>query len=270
MAVIAPPASDPAVSGYEALAPYYDAFTSAYDYETWLGAIEQLAREHGLRGTRVLDVACGTGKSFEPLLARGYEVTACDISPAMVAAAAEKFAARGVELFVADMRELPPLGRFDLITCLDDAVNYLLGEAELAAALRRMAGCLAEDGLLVFDCNSRCAYESAFSGQFVRDEGDLFFAWRGEGTSDDGLARATIDIFAREAGSWVREMSHHVQCHHSIERVARLLERSGLELVDCRGQMPGCRLEADADEQRHPKILYVARPRAERRKGVPE
>ena len=39
-------------------------------------------------GERVLDVACGTGKSFMPFLARGWDVTACDLSPAMLARAA--------------------------------------------------------------------------------------------------------------------------------------------------------------------------------------
>lgn len=257
------------MASYGSLAPYYDAFTSTYDYDGWISAVEALAHEHGLRGRRVLDVACGTGKSFEPLLRRGYQVTGCDISPEMVAAAAEKFAARGAELFVEDMRDLPPLGRFDLITCLDDSLNYLLDASELRAALTGMAGCLDDHGLLVFDCNSQCTYASAFSGHFVREEGDIFFAWRGQGTDDDGLAQATIDIFARGAGSWSREMSRHTQRHHSVETVEECIEAAGLELVAKHGQLSGARLEDDPDESRHPKILYVARlARAGERKGV--
>src|SRR4051812_5469915 len=119
---------DQALSAYDALAPHYDAFTAGYDYERWLDALEELAREHGLRGRRLLDVACGTGKSFLPMLERCYDVVACDLSPGMVARAREK-ASGDVELFVADMRELPRVGSFDLITCLDDAVNYLTSPA---------------------------------------------------------------------------------------------------------------------------------------------
>lgn len=271
MAVISPPASDPAVSSYGSLAPYYDAFTSTYDYETWIGAVETLALRHGLRGRRVLDVACGTGKSFEPLLRRGYAVTACDISPEMVAAAAGKFASRGAELFVADMRDLPPLGTFDLITCLDDSLNYLLDGDELRAALSGMAACLADDGVLVFDCNSELVYASAFSAQFVRDEDDVFFTWRGEGVGEDGLAHATIDIFARDADSWTREMSRHTQRHHPIAVVEDALAAAGLELLAIHGQQSGARLQDDADEARDPKILYVARrSRAEHGRGCGE
>src|ERR1700760_4480240 len=117
-------------SAYDALAPYYDEFTAHHDYEGWTATLESLARAAGLSGRRLLDVACGTGKSFLPFLARGYTVTACDISPAMVERAAAKAGGR-VELHVADMRELPRLGAFDLVTVLDDALNYLLDAAEL-------------------------------------------------------------------------------------------------------------------------------------------
>ncbi|PLS30344.1 ubiquinone biosynthesis methyltransferase UbiE [Bifidobacterium margollesii] len=52
-------------------------------------ALEGLCAEDraGLAGTRVLDVACGTGVSSRALAARGAEVTGCDISEGMLAVA---------------------------------------------------------------------------------------------------------------------------------------------------------------------------------------
>src|SRR3954466_9469538 len=117
---------DPAIA-YDALAPFYDRFTADYEHEPVLEQIEALAVERGLDGRRVLDVACGTGKSFLPLMLRGYDVTACDVSPEMVQRARQKLAPRDRgRVVVADMRALPWEGEFDLVTCLDDAVNYLL------------------------------------------------------------------------------------------------------------------------------------------------
>src|SRR5215216_7107442 len=94
---------------YDVLAPAYDVLTAGHAHDAWLRAIERLALAHGLRGRRLLDVACGTGKSFEPLLRRGYEVTACDGSPAMVAHARARAGATA-RVEVADMRALPVFG----------------------------------------------------------------------------------------------------------------------------------------------------------------
>src|SRR4051812_48148758 len=87
---------------YDALAPAYDLLTGGYAYDRWLAALESLAVAHGLAGRRVLDVACGTGKSFLPLLERGYAVTACDVSAGMLALAGAKAAGRA-DLRLADM-----------------------------------------------------------------------------------------------------------------------------------------------------------------------
>jgi ubiquinone/menaquinone biosynthesis C-methylase UbiE len=75
---------------YEAMASIYDLFTAHYDDELWIGELVSALERNGLRGERLLDVACGTGKSFLPMLDRGWEVTACDISPAMLARARAK------------------------------------------------------------------------------------------------------------------------------------------------------------------------------------
>src|SRR5256885_6693798 len=126
---------DPAVAAYELLAPFYDLYTHDYGHDGWLANIEAIAIDHGLAGHRLLDVGCGTGKSFLPMLARGYEVTACDISPGMVERASE---AGDAEVFVADARELPEVGPFDLAIALDDALNYLLSDEELAMGVDGM------------------------------------------------------------------------------------------------------------------------------------
>src|SRR5437763_13710839 len=105
--------ADPARAAYEVLVLFYGLCSESYDYERWLSKLEALALEHGLSGDRVLDVGCGTGKSFAPMLARGYDVVGCDISPSMVERARERFGDRA-DVFVADMRELPAIGGFDL------------------------------------------------------------------------------------------------------------------------------------------------------------
>ena len=255
-------ASGPAtLEAYEPLAPLYDRFTAAYDHERWLGAVERLAREHGLAGRRLLDVGCGSGKSFLPMLRRGYDVTACDISPAMVDEARRKAGGRA-RVVVADMRALPAeLGRFDLITCLDDAVNYLLDEDDLEDALRSIRSRLRPAGVLVFDANTLHTYRSIFSTVFALEDDGAFFCWRGEAAPKcppGSICSATIEAFASARGPlWSRASSRHVQRHHPRAAVEAALRRAGLRCLAVKGQSPGVHISDEPDEEVHTKLVYV-------------
>jgi SAM-dependent methyltransferase len=252
---------DPAEAAYDALAPAYDVLTADYDYEAWLTAIERVAMAHGLAGRRVLDVACGTGKSFVPLLERGYDVTACDISEAMLRVARGKVGPRA-SLRRLDMRALPALGRFDLVTCLDDALNYLPDEAAVTQALAGMRANLAPRGLLVFDVNALRAYRGAFAGDWVVDGDGCLVAWRGRTAPDlapGGSAELVVDAFVRSAvsGEWSRHRAVHRQYHHPADRLERALAGAGLALRARLGQLPGALLAEGFSELDHAKALYV-------------
>lgn len=246
-----------ALLAYEQLAHVYDRFTDSYDHDGWVVRLEQLARRHGLTGRRLLDVACGTGKSFAPLAERGYEVWACDLSPAMVTRARRASAAVAPErVLVADMRHLPELGAFDFLTCLDDAVNYLLDDGELLAAFRSAARLLAPGGVYLFDANSLATYRDGFSSRatFERPLADAI--WRGETRGPivpGALCSASIEIGGRNAA-----VSRHVQRHHPQATVRALLASAGLDCRAVLGQSPGGVLHEDADEEAHTKLVYVA------------
>ena len=115
-------------SAYDAFAPFYDAFTAASDYDTIGAEVLRVGTGFGLTGNTLLDLACGTGNSFEPFLRRGYRVTGCDASPGMLAEAAIKWPE--ARLARCDLRELV----LDLLAgsgleCL--AVHGVLGDASL-------------------------------------------------------------------------------------------------------------------------------------------
>ncbi|HEX4806922.1 MAG TPA: methyltransferase domain-containing protein [Conexibacter sp.] len=249
----------PALLAYEQLAPVYDDFTDGYDHDAWIDGLERIARDHGANGPRVLDVACGTGKSFAPLIARGYDVWACDISPAMVERARRCSGVDSDRVLVADMRALPELGAFELVTCLDDAVNYLLTEADLEAAFASVARVLAPGGVYVFDTNTLATYRAGFGLDAVFERPLAAAVWRGETRDPIGpgaLCAAAIEL----AGADGDVISRHVQRHHPESTVRRALASAGLACRAVLGQSTGGVLHEDADEEVHTKLVYVAGP----------
>lgn len=260
---------DPAAAAYDVLAPHYDDFTAGYAYEPWITAIEKRARALGLRGRRALDLACGTGNSTGPLLDRGYSVHGCDISPEMLDRARAKHPEQADAFHVADMRELPLLGEFDLVLCLDDAINYLLSPDELEATFRGVRRVLAPGGVFAFDVNSLFTYRTSFAQAMVKEGDGVLLAWQGESTpafARGEVGTASVVIFTEDDdGRWSRTEMRHVQRHHPPHVVRAALSRAGLRCTSA-GQHPGASLEDSVDDERHIKIVHFAQ-RADNESG---
>jgi SAM-dependent methyltransferase len=248
-----------AADAYDELADAYDVLTMNYCHDRWLERIEQLALAHGLQGRRLLDVACGTGKSFLPLAERGYAVTACDISPRMVEIARTK--APGIDIVVGDMRALDRLGEFDLITCLDDAVNYLLTVPDLEGFFDSLARNLAPDGVAVFDVNSVRLYREGFAQDWLIDNPEAFIAWTApdaEHTDSGDQVAATVHVFLPDGLLWVRRQSRHEQRHWPQHQIAAAAAAASLSICAVHGQHRGACLEGRFDEFEHNKALCFA------------
>jgi SAM-dependent methyltransferase len=249
-----------AEQAYEAMAPVYDDFTAHHDYELWLGNLLPKARRHGLSGNRLLDVGCGTGKSFLPMLERGWEVTACDISAAMLELARAK-CPDTVQLSVADMRELPEFGEFDLVWSLDDAVNYLLSGEELGEALSGMRANLAPGGLLMFDVNTLQAYRTFFAEEQQLVRGGRRLTWRGLGSPDaapGSIGESRLEVEQIDDGIEI-ETHFHRQRHFPEAEVLELLEATGLECLDVFGHGFDAVPKQPVEELAHSKAVYFAR-----------
>jgi SAM-dependent methyltransferase len=250
--------SDLALATYQAFAPVYNEFNAGNDYEMWLGrALLPQLEKHGLKKGRALDVACGTGRAFGPLLRRGWQIRGCDLSPAMLDIAKGE-AAGQVPLSVADMRELPFFGEFELVLVLNDSIDYLLTESDLASALTGLRSNLAEDGLLVFDCNSKLRYETSLTSEVREFEhGGRHWTWRGLGpvadlpsTFEARLEGSDIDPIVHRQRFRTQTEVHDALSAADLECLATL----GMEEVD-----DEVLLAEPPDERSHYKIVYIAK-----------
>ncbi len=241
---------------YDAFAASYDDFNHCYMYERWTGKLLERAQAAGLEGDRLLDVGCGTGLSFVALLARGFQVTGCDISSAMLAEAHAKVGDQAT-LAEADMRGLPRFGEFDLVWAVNDAVNYLLSAAELQSALAGMRRNLAPGGVVLFDVNTLAAYRSFFGEEVVVERDGRRFVWRGLGSAVEDSPGSTFEASFDGKGVGVNAHTHR-QRHFPEAEVLAAIEAAGLRCVEVAGELDG-ELDRGVDEDLHTKAVYVCR-----------
>ena len=94
----------------------------------------------------------------------------------MVELAQRKAGARA-DVHVADMRRLPVFGEFDLITCIDDAINHLLDPGEVSTRSPACAKTSPRAGCSIFDVNTLAAYRQV--PDVVVEDDDVLLRWRG-------------------------------------------------------------------------------------------
>lgn len=254
---------DAARRAYDALAPAYDEFTHELDYEPWLAEVLPRLEGYGLRGKRLLDVGCGTGKSIAPMLKRGWQAVGCDISPAMLEIAGERLG-EAVPLEIADMRELPRFGEFDLVWSLNDSVNYMADQGELEAALAGMRANLGPGGVIVFDVNTLLAYRTFFAERRVVERDGLRLIWTGRASAEQppgSFAEADFEVEGADEGAGAAPHTHR-QRHFPEAEALAALDAAGLECLDVFGQANDGKLTQPLDEAVQVKALYFARARA--------
>lgn len=248
---------------YDAFAGFYDSFTAGSEYDHWTAELERLARPHGLTGDSLLDAGCGTGRSTRPFVDRGYRAVGCDVSRRMLALAGDRLGA-AVPLHHADLRALPVLGPFDLVTCLDDVLNYLDDFEELVAALTGLRDNLSASGVLIFDLNELGTYRSFFARTLVVEDEGSVVVWRGRGsptTAPGARVGADVEAFAQQAdGRYTRTRVHHGQRHFPEPEVRAALAAAGLRCAAVHGQDAHASFHPGVEPELDTKAVYIALP----------
>lgn len=255
-----------AKDAYDRLAAVYDEQNAQNDYELWVGeTILPELEKRGLRKGWALDIGCGTGRAFDPLLDRGWEVVGCDLSAGMLAEAERKYGSR-VQLHELDARNVPALSpsfdrpageAFELVVLLNDVVNYMTEDGDLEQAFAGVASNLSgEGGLFAFDVNTFMMLRHSFAPGLNEAMSDRGWEWAGIG--DEPRPGGVYE--ARLSG---RDIEPHVhrQRHWLDEQIQAALEANGLRCLATLGMSEeGDRivLSEAPDEERDYKLIYIA------------
>lgn len=245
---------------YVRLAEIYDYVMRHVDYLLWAEHVDLLLRRAGIPRGPVLEMAAGSGSLSWHLRRLGWEPALCDLSTHMLRQAAAKFRQRGVRvpMWVADMRHLATRRRFPAAICLYDSMNYLLSSDEWAAVLQRVAGCLEEEGVLVFDVCTAYNSRRNFRNYRERESGPGFTYTRKSRYLDTlQLQINQFDIeLASTPGVVFREV--HKQRIYSLREVDAMVKASPFFVEACH-----CDFSLKPGSERCERVHYVLRRRGE-------
>jgi SAM-dependent methyltransferase len=145
---------------YERLSQVYDSGWSDFSrqYVDW---INRLLAERSIVQGRILDLACGTGTLAVELAHYGHVVRGIDISTKMIEKARAKSAGlSNISFDIQDMVQFRVDGKFNLVACTFDSINYIRRLSQVRRMLFCVASALDETGLFIFDSNTKKLYQS--------------------------------------------------------------------------------------------------------------
>jgi SAM-dependent methyltransferase len=178
-------------------AEQYDVVRPGYPREMF----DDLERLSGLRrGSRVLEVGCGTGQATQCLVERGYRVVCVDPGGALLGVAKRKLAGRPVEFIESRFEDWQSSGRFDAV-----ASGTAWHWVDPLVAYTKAATAIKEDGFLALFWNLHPPPYTGFFEAVQRVYGTVVPEWgdpRGRPSLEQRINSISAEI---ESSGWFKE-----------------------------------------------------------------
>jgi SAM-dependent methyltransferase len=244
---------------YQRFAYLYDTLMEDVPYEKWLELVEVYGKQYQVKGTKLLDIACGTGELSCRFALNGFQVTGVDLSEDMLAIAQAKSDENGLSIpfFQQNMAELEGLEKYDYITIFCDSINYLSEEAEVLETFKGVHNHLQENGLFLFDIHSEYKMETIFKDQtFTHISDDICYIWNcfpGEYPLSVEH-ELTFFVSVTEGRTYERIEEYHFQRTFPFEKYKDWLAKTGFETLHILGD-----LENQSPTETSERIMFIAR-----------
>lgn len=213
--------------------------------------ISEVVRRQAPHASTWLDLCCGTGHLLKIVLDEGFSVTGLDRSPHMLQYAREN--APGARLVESDVRSYRLGGRFDVVTCLFDSLNYLTRKRDVGQALRNARRHLSEDGLFVFDIDTFEGFRERRSGTSVRHEEDCVIVTESSFNAKRARGVCRITGFVQEGSLYRKFEEEHWQRGWRPDDVDGLLTEAGFSIRKYDGR------KFTRPRKRSDRLVYVCR-----------
>jgi SAM-dependent methyltransferase len=250
--------------------PPYSSYARIYDQigqrafgERMAGVILAELATYGAEPSTVLDLGCGTGSATMAFARAGLVTTGLDRSPDMLHRARSLACDAGLDIsFVeADMIDSGLPDRFDLVTCIYDAVNYLSGNEELRKFFTSVYDLLESGGVFTFDMNTLQRLTTSWEQglMLAGDSDDLYVTYRSWFDDELDASPLIVTAFMRESdGRWTRFDEEHVERAWLIADVVRWLTETGFSVRQVAGYIDSTGDLIRPAREDHGRVLFLA------------
>jgi len=219
---------------YQEFAQVYDELMSEIDYKNWADYVSRIFLNGKREIKSVLEFGCGTGNITCNLAAKGFDMTAVDLSEGMLTIADEKadrMGIKNIQFILGDMSNFQINQTFDAVVSCCDSVNYLPSLEAVQSFLLCSYDCLESGGLLVFDMNTVSKYKKVImDNTYVYDLDDIYCVWENEPHFENNEMHFNITFFDKnEDGTYNRHEETQVQYFYTIEDIHLCLKNIGFQ-----------------------------------------
>ena len=250
------------MSGYAALAEFYDRLMGETDYESRASYLLQVMEHHGLsQPEMLLDLACGSGNLTVILSEMGIDMIGVDGSGDMLAKAQMKPQTfeNPILYLQQDMRELDLYGTVNGAVCGLDGLNHLLSTADIKKVLQRLRLFIEPGGLFVFDANTVYKHREVLANNaFVFEEEDFMCVWQNRLLPRTCEVDMQLDFFVDNGEGYDRYTDEVRERAYSVSTWKRMLQECGFDLLAVYGDMT-----MDPPSEDEERIVLVAQNRKE-------
>ncbi|MBS4215581.1 MULTISPECIES: class I SAM-dependent DNA methyltransferase [Neobacillus] len=246
------------MTSYQHFAYLYDELMKDAPYDEWIRFVEEKLAKYDIKGSKLLDLACGTGQLSVRFAKRGFQVTGSDLSADMLAVAQAKAEAEGlvIPFFEQNMAEFENLEQFDVIGIFCDSLNYLETEQEVKETFLHVFQHLQQGGLFIFDVHSIYKITQVFMNQtFALNEDHIAYIWNSFPGEESNSVEHELSFFAldEKSGKYDRYDELHYQRTFSVQQYSDWLAEAGFQLLEINADFEHAKPQTHSE-----RIFFIA------------
>ena len=170
------------------------------------------------------------------LAARGYDMTALDLSEEMLSVAhmrAGEAGFRNILFLQGDMTDFELYGTVDAVVCCLDGINHLTNREDVAACFALVANYLNPGGIFLFDLNTPYKFKNLYAdNDYILEEDGAVCCWQNRLNKKGDVCDFYLTVF-EELPNGLYKRTDGVQRErcYGMKAIKNLLAETGLEFV---------------------------------------